>query len=205
MSKLFSVSLFLLVVISVSAQRQVINFNKDWKFFLGDTSIAKEVSFNDKSWRVLNVPHDWSIEGEFSKQDPTTFNQGALPAGTGWYRKSFTLPLTSREKQVYINFDGVYRNSEVWINGYYLGKRPYGYSSFRYDLTPHLRFGKEANVIAVRVDNSAQPSSRWYTGSGIYRKVWLELTSPVAIDHWGIFVTTPEVSRESAVVKIEYQ
>lgn len=205
MRKLFSVSILCLFAFVVSAQRQIINFNKDWKFFLGDTSTAKEKSFNDKSWRVLKVPHDWSIEGSFSKEHPTTFHQGALPAGIGWYRKSFTLPHSSKEKKVYINFDGVYRNSEVWINGQYLGKRPYGYSSFRYDLTPHLKFGKEKNVIAVRVDNSAQPSSRWYTGSGIYRKVWLELTSAVAVDHWGIFITTPEVSQERAVVKIQHQ
>lgn len=201
--KLFSVLILCLVALTISAQREIINFNKDWKFFLGDTSNAIEPSFDDKAWRKLNVPHDWSIEGEFSKEHSTTFNQGALPAGIGWYRKSFMLPLSSKNKKVYINFDGVYRNSEVWINGQYLGKRPYGYSSFRYDLTPHLRSGSASNLIAVRVDNSAQPSSRWYTGSGIYRKVWLELTSPIAVGHWGSFVTTPEVNMSEALVHIE--
>jgi beta-galactosidase len=203
--KLYFVILLNLFLFSVSAQRQVISFNHNWKFFLGDTAAAKESSFNDSRWRKLNVPHDWSIEGDFSKDHPTTFHQGALPAGIGWYRKTFTLPVSSRNKQVYINFDGVYRNSEVWINGHYLGKRPYGYSSFRYDITSHLNFGKEPNLIAVRVDNAAQPSSRWYTGSGIYRKVWLEMTAPVAIDQWGIFVTTPEVTNDRAVVKVQYQ
>lgn len=205
MRKIFSVSICCLVLLSVSAQRQVINFNRDWKFFLGDVATAKEAAFNDKDWRLLNLPHDWSIEGPFSKDYPTTFNQGALPAGIGWYRKSFTIPLSALHKQVFINFDGVYRNSEVWINGHYLGKRPYGYSSFRYDLKPYLHVGDEANVLAVRVDNSTQPSSRWYTGSGIYRKVWLEITSPVAVGHWGIFVTTPVAGAERAIVNIQYQ
>ena len=201
--KLFSVSILFLVAFSVSAQREIINFNKAWKFFLGDTATAKEPSFNDKGWRQLNVPHDWSIEGEFSKEHSTTFNQGALPAGIGWYRKSFTLPLSAKNKKVAINFDGVYRNSEVWINGQYLGKRPYGYSSFRYDLTPHLKFGKDANIVAVRVDNSAQPSSRWYTGSGIYRKVWLEVTNKIALDRYETFITTSPVSKNSAQIIVK--
>ena len=202
----FSLLLFLqLFFLSVSAQRQIIDFNKDWKFFLGDTAAAKEVGFNDVKWRSLQVPHDWSIEGEFSEKHSTTFNQGALPAGIGWYRKIFTLPTSAKEKKVYINFDGVYRNSEVWINGHFIGKRPNGYISFRYDITPHLKHGKEKNIIAVRVDNSLQPSSRWYTGSGIYRKVWLELTDQIAIDHWGTFITTPKVSNENAIISIQYQ
>ena len=102
-----------------------------------------------------------------------------------------------------MDFDGIYRNSEVWINGHYLGKRPFGYISFRYDITPFLKFDGQKNQIAVRVDNSAQPNSRWYTGSGIYRNVWLVATSAVHVDHWGTFVTTPEISSESAIVKLE--
>src|SRR6476660_3641178 len=149
--KLFFVVSFLFSVIA-SAQRATTNFNKSWKFFLGD-SLASQINFDDSKWRTLDLPHDWSIEGEFSDRYPTTFNQGALPAGIGWYRKTFTLPNTSQDKRVYIQFDGVYRNSEVWVNGHYLGKRPNGYISFQYDLSPYLKFGNEKNVIAVRVDN----------------------------------------------------
>jgi len=188
----------------VSAQPGTkVNFNNDWKFFLGDDSLAREVKFDDSKWRRLNLPHDWSIEGEFSENYPTTYNQAALPAGIGWYRKTFLVPAASKDKRVFINFDGIYRNSEVWINGHYLGKRPNGYISFRYELTPYLKFGNARNVIAVKVDNSAQPSSRWYTGSGIYRNVWLVTTSKTAIEHWGVSVSTPEVTAEKAVVNIE--
>jgi beta-galactosidase len=183
--------------------RAVIPFNKDWKFFLGDDTTARSAVYNDSKWRVLQLPHDWSIEGEFSDKHPTTYHQGALPAGIGWYRKTFRLPQTEKGKMVYINFDGVYRNSEVWINGHSLGKRPNGYSSFRYDLTPFLKKWPTKNTIAVRVDNSAQPSSRWYTGSGIYRKVWLETTTSLAVDHWGSFVSTPTVDREETLINVQ--
>lgn len=204
---MFRSTLFFLFLFSsafISAQpRQLVRFNQNWRFFLGDDSAAKEITYNDRHWRPLNLPHDWSIEGTISETHPTTFNQGALPAGTGWYRKTFTRSPTAKDKRVFINFDGVYRNSEVWINGHYLGKRPNGYISFQYELTPYLRFGKRDNVLAVRVDNSAQPSSRWYTGSGIYRNVWLETTNPVAVAHWGSFVTTPQVSKKEALVEIQ--
>ncbi len=168
---------------------------------LGDDGTANSPNYNDTKWRTLNLPHDWSIEGSFNDKHPTTFNQAALPAGVGWYRKSFILPASSKYKNVYINFDGVYRNSEVWINGHYLGKRPNGYISFRYDLTPYLNFNKK-NTIAVKVDNSLQPNSRWYTGSGIYRKVWLLITNKVAVKQWGSFVTTPVVNTGQATVNI---
>lgn len=196
---------FILTATFSFTQRSVINFNKDWKFFLGDDSAAKAIAYNDSKWRTLNLPHDWSIEGEFSEKHPTTFNQGALPAGIGWYRKTFMLPDSLKAKIFSINFDGIYRNSEVWINGHHLGKRPNGYVSFRCDLTPHLKFGKEMNVVAVKVDNSPQPNSRWYTGSGIYRKVWLEATNPVAIDHWGVFVSTAQTGRTAYEAKISYR
>lgn len=192
----------LFTIVSVFAQRSTLKFNQDWKFFLGDDSLAREVRYDDSKWRKVSLPHDWSIEGTFSEKYPTTFNQGALPAGTGWYRKTFPIPLSSKQK-VFINFDGIYRNSEVWINGHYLGKRPNGYISFQYELTPYLKFGNEKNVIAVRVDNSAQPSSRWYTGSGIYRNVWLETTNAIAVDHWGSFITTPQVNDDKALVRIQ--
>jgi beta-galactosidase len=179
------------------------SFNQDWRFQLGDVAKGQDVSLNDSAWRRLNLPHDWSIEGEFSEKHPAGTGGGALPGGTGWYRKTFTMPLTAKGKLVFIEFDGVYRNSEVWINGHYLGKRPYGYSTFEYELTPHLVYGAKPNVIAVKVDNSQQPNSRWYSGSGIYRNVWLTTLDPIHIEHWGTYVTTPEVSEKSATVVVK--
>ena len=168
-----------------------VSFNQNWRFRL-----------NDSQWRQLNLPHDWSIEGEFSEKAPAGTGGGALPGGIGWYRKTFTVPTTSKGKHIFIEFDGVYRNSEVWINGHYLGKRPYGYSTFQYELTPHLVYGAKRNVIAVKVDNSQQPNSRWYSGSGIYRNVWLTSLDPVHVAHWGTFVRTPEATEQSATVVI---
>jgi beta-galactosidase len=179
------------------------NFCKNWKFNLGDVTNGQEPGLNDADWRVLNLPHDWSIEGKFSKDHPATPGGGALPGGIGWYRKTFTMSELEKDKLTFIEFDGVYRNSEVWINGHYLGKRPYGYSSFRYELTPFLKFGKEKNVLAVKVDNSQQPNSRWYSGSGIYRNVWLVTTGKICVDHWGTFITTSEVTDQSAKVNLQ--
>ncbi len=178
-----------------------VSFNQNWRFQLGDISNGQDVGLNDSHWRKLNVPHDWSVEGEFSEKHPAGTGGGALPGGLGWYRKSFTIPATAQGKQVFIEFDGVYRNSEVWINGHYLGKRPYGYSSFEYELTQYLRPG--TNVIAVRVDNSQQPNSRWYSGSGIYRNVWLTTVDRVHVEHWGTYVTTPDVTTKAATVLIK--
>jgi beta-galactosidase len=180
-----------------------VSFNQDWRFQLGDAAKAQEPHFDDSEWRQLNLPHDWSIEGDFSENAPAGTGGGALPGGLGWYRKTFTLDTASKGKQIFIEFDGVYRNSEVWINGHYLGKRPYGYSSFEYELTPHLVYGGKPNVIAVKVDNSQQPNSRWYSGSGIYRNVWLTTLDPVHVEHWGTYVTTPEVSPQSASVVVQ--
>ena len=189
---------------SASAQsvRKVENFDSTWKFMLGDDSLAKSNTFNDNKWRTLDLPHDWSIEGSFSQRNPSTANEGGLPTGIGWYRKTFTLPLSSKSKNIIINFDGVYRNSEVWINSHYLGKRPNGYISFNYDLTAYLKFGNQTNVIAVRVDNSDQPNSRWYSGSGIYRNVWLTTINKTHFKQWGTFITTPQISNSSAIVNI---
>jgi beta-galactosidase len=182
--------------------RSVADFDKGWHFHLGDVNGAENPAMNDNAWRTLDLPHDWSIEGKFSKDNPATPDGGALPGGIGWYRKVFTVPVSSKDKKVYIDFDGVYQKSTVWINGHELGFRPNGYISFRYDLTPYLKFGGK-NIIAVKVDNSVQPNSRWYSGSGIYRNVWLVTTSKLAIDHWGTYVTTPEVSEQSAVVHLQ--
>jgi len=183
-------------------KRKIENLNKNWQFNLGNVINGQEIYLDISKWKTLNLPHDWSIEGEFRKDNPAGVGGGALPGGIGWYRKSFIIPKSSKEKIIYIDFDGIYRNSEVWINGHYLGFRPYGYSSFRYELTPYLKFG-EQNIIAVKVDNSKQPDSRWYSGSGIYRNVWLITAGKVHVDHWGTFIRTPEVTNQSAKVSIQ--
>ncbi|MCR8557690.1 DUF4982 domain-containing protein [Mucilaginibacter sp. BJC16-A38] len=201
--RLFCLSFLLIFSSSAFAQqgRTVADFDKGWHFHLGDVTGGEKASLNDASWRVLNLPHDWSIEGKFSKDNPATPEGGALPGGLGWYRKIFTVPAASKGKLVYIDFDGVYQKSDVWINGHHLGFRPNGYISFRYELTPYLNFGG-ANTIAVKVDNSVQPNSRWYSGSGIYRNVWLVTTNKVAIDHWGTYVNTTDVSTKSATINL---
>lgn len=177
-------------------------FNQGWKFHLGDVTDGQEPGYDDFRWQNLDLPHDWSIEGEFSNDHPATPGGGALPGGIGWYRKHFKVPEADQDKLLFIEFDGVYRNSEVWLNGHFLGKRPYGYSSFRYELTPFLHYGETENTIAVKVDNSQQPNSRWYSGSGIYRNVRLVTVRKIHVDHWGTFVTIPEVTEESAEVSI---
>ncbi|WEA03313.1 glycoside hydrolase family 2 TIM barrel-domain containing protein [Mucilaginibacter sp. SJ] len=182
--------------------RKTESFNSNWKFFLGDDSTANNVKYDDSHWRQLDLPHDWSIEGKFDSKNPTTQAEGGLPAGIGWYRKSFLIAVSSKTKTILIDFDGVFHNSEVWINGHYLGKRPNGYISFRYDLTPYLKFGTQQNVIAVRADNSDQPNSRWYTGSGIYRNVWLTTTSKIYLPQWSSFITTPKVDHQKAEINI---
>jgi beta-galactosidase len=204
-AKLSCLSLLsLLFTLKVAGQqsRTIANFDKDWHFHLGNVDDGEKASLNDANWRLLNLPHDWSIEGKFSKDNPASPEGGALPGGIGWYRKTFTVPAASKNKLVYIDFDGVYQKSDVWINGHHLGFRPNGYISFRYELTPYLNFGGK-NTIAVKVDNSVQPNSRWYSGSGIYRNVWLVTTNKTAIDHWGTYVTTPKVDNALATVNIQ--
>ncbi|MCF8357899.1 MAG: DUF4982 domain-containing protein [Prolixibacteraceae bacterium] len=176
-------------------------FDSDWKFHLGDTDIASSKDFDDENWRSVNLPHDWSIEGEISPENLTGGAGGYFLAGIGWYRKTFKAPAEWKDKNISIYFEGVYMNSEVFINGKSLGVYPYGYTSFKYNLTPYLNFDKE-NIIAVRVDNSQQLNCRWYTGSGIYRHVWMLVTEPVHIAHWGVDITTPEVSSEKANVQL---
>jgi len=202
-NKYLYTTLLMGIFISVNAQQRISNFDKGWRFSLGEIPEAKEISYSDGHWRQLSLPHDWSIEGKFDKDNPSTPSGGALPGGIGWYRKAFSLPLSEKNKNIFIDFDGVYRNSKVWINGHYLGIRPNGYISFRYDLTPHLKYGNEKNIIAVRVDNSDQPNSRWYSGSGIYRNVWLVKTNKIFVDHWGTYITTPQVNEQVATVHVE--
>jgi len=179
-----------------------LGFNDYWRFHLGDAEGVETQSFDDSDWRQLHLPHDWSIEGEFSPYHPATVGGGALPGGTGWYRKTFTLCDTDSVRRHVLRFDGVYMNSEVWINGIFLGKRPNGYISFEYDLTPYLLFGSKENILAVKVTNEPQPNSRWYSGSGIYRKVWLTKTARVFIDKNVTHITTPSISQNKAIVAV---
>lgn len=174
-----------------------LDFTADWAFRLGDDTTAARAEYNDADWRMLNLPHDWAVEGEFSRDNPSGTGGGALPGGVGWYRKTFTADKADQGKRLRIDFDGAYMNSTVYINGHELGTRPYGYISFSYDLTPYIKWG-EKNVVAVRVDNAEQPNSRWYSGCGIYRNVWLTKMNPVHVAQWGTYVTADEVSKNSA-------
>ena len=182
--------------------RKVEDFNQNWKFSLANQQNAQEINFDDKDWKTLNVPHDWSIEKGYKKDGETASSTGFVEGGIGWYRKYFTLNSDDTKNHISILFDGVYNNSEVWINGHFLGKRPNGYSSFSYSLTEYLKFDGSENVIAVKVNRKAYADSRWYTGSGIYRKVQLIKQSKLHIAQWGIQITTPEVTNEKAVVNI---
>ncbi len=177
-------------------------FDYNWKFALGDHPEASTVNFNDNDWQNLNLPHDWSIEGKIDKKNPTGEPGGFFPAGIGWYRKTFNIPSSWQGKRVSVYFGGVYMNAEVFINGKSLGVHPYGYTSFYYDLSPYLQYDKE-NVMAVRVDNSQQLNCRWYSGSGIYRHVWLQVTGPVHIAQWGTVITTPDISPGKATVQLK--
>jgi len=182
--------------------RMTENFDSNWSFQNGDANGAEQNQFDDSTWRKLDLPHDWSIEGPFAETNKTGGAGAFLPSGAGWYRKHFTLPPDDSGKCVTVEFDGVMQNSDVWINGVLLGHRPYGYVSFSYELTGHLNFGGD-NIIAARADTSVQPASRFYAGAGIYRHVHLVVTDPVHIPQWGVFVTTPQVSASQATVQIE--
>ncbi len=183
----------------LTGERRV-QFNEGWRFALGQNDGAEQPAFADTAWRELTLPHDWAIEGPFDrKYNP---HCGALPFyGVGWYRKHFTLPAADKGKFISIEFDGAMSNSRVWLNGKEIGGRPYGYSSFALDLTPALRFGSEENVLAVRLSPEDR-SSRWYPGAGIYRNVWLTVTGPVHVAHWGTYITTPEVTDGRATVAV---
>ncbi len=177
-------------------------FDFGWKFTRGDAPGAEQPEFADAAWRSLDLPHDWSIEGPFSPSEPSGGAGGNAPTGIGWYRKRFRVPASYTGRKIFVEFDGVYMNGEVWINGHYLAKRPFGYISFAYDVTPHMNLNGE-NVVAVKVDNSRQPSSRWYSGSGIYRHTWLVAVNPVHVAQWGTFVTTPRVTKDAASVNVK--
>jgi beta-galactosidase len=190
----------LLSVRPAAAQRQRFSMDPGWRFSPGDAAGAEQAGFDDRAWRSLDLPHDWSIEGTPQRDAPGGGRMGYFPSGIGWYRKAFRLPPAAKGREVWLEFDGAYMNSDVWINGFHLGKRPYGYSSFAYDVSGHLTSG--VNVVAVRVDNSAQPNSRWYTGSGIYRHTWLTVVAPLHVGHWGTYVTTPHADSAGADVVV---
>ncbi|HEU5125861.1 MAG TPA: glycoside hydrolase family 2 TIM barrel-domain containing protein [Verrucomicrobiae bacterium] len=198
-----AILLFLIVSIPASAaSRETISFDSNWRFFQGNATGAEAIQFNDSAWRVVNVPHDWSIEGPFAETNTTRGSGAFLPSGIAWYRKSFSLNSSAIGRSTWIEFDGVMANSDVWINGQHLGHRPNGYVSFHYDLTPFLN-PSDTNVISVRADTSQQPASRWYTGAGIYRHVRLVVTDPVHLAPWGVFVTTPNAGADAATVRVQ--
>ena len=180
------------------------SFDSDWRFFKGDAPGAESAALDDSGWRTVDVPHDWSIEGPFAASNPTGGAGGFLPAGIGWYRKHFSLPAEYSKRRVFIEFDGVMANSDVWVNGRHLGKRPNGYVSFAYEMTGNLAFGNgKDNVLAVRADNSGQPASRWYTGAGIYRHVRLVAVDPVHFVPPSAYITTPRIEAGRATVRVQ--
>ncbi|MRX41004.1 DUF4982 domain-containing protein [Flavobacterium sp. LC2016-23] len=175
--------------------------NDNWKFSLQDSPDAQKTTYDDTKWQSVNVPHDWSVKGQLS---PTLAScTGYLPGGIGWYRKSINIPQNKTGEKVYLYFEGVYNRSEVFINGHSLGKRPNGYISFAYDATPFIKYGAE-NTISVRVDHSQSADSRWYTGSGIYRNVWLVYANPVHIAQWGVYAY-PEVKNGNGTLNVEVE
>ncbi|MGB9147704.1 MAG: glycoside hydrolase family 2 TIM barrel-domain containing protein [Acidobacteriaceae bacterium] len=178
------------------------SFDFGWRFTRGDPAGAQAPGFDDGAWRAVDLPHDWSIEGPYDENAPSFGPGGYLPTGIGWYRRRFAVPAAEQGRIVLLEFDGVYQNSEVWINGHSLGKRPYGFVPFAYELTPWLHYGSD-NVVAVRVDNSLQTNCRWYSGSGIDRHTWLLTTDPLRVAYWGTFATTPQVAAAEAVVRVE--
>jgi beta-galactosidase len=180
-----------------------VSFNADWSFHLNDSIADKDTIGAGTKWRTLDVPHDWSIEGKFDEKSPGGYGGGSLNGGLGWYKKTFKVAAEDSTKITSITFDGVYKNSEVWVNGHYLGKRPNGYIGFQYDMSPYLNYGDKNNEIIVKVDNSKQPNSRWYSGSGIFRNVWIETTDKLHVGKWGTYITTPKVTAEKASVSIE--
>ena len=174
--------------------------NDKWKFILKDVENGEKQTLDDNKWKIVDLPHDWSVRGQLS---PTLSSAtGYLPGGIGWYRKKIKIAKESANEKVYLYFEGVYNRSEVFFNGHSLGKRPNGYISFMYDATPYINWDGQ-NFIAVRVDHSQQADSRWYTGSGIYRDVWLIRSNPIHIAQWGVFAFPQNVSSKKADLVVE--
>ena len=191
-----------LAAMTVAQARERKNFDADWRFILADSVVMAQPDYKDGHWRRLDVPHDWAREGDFSVGNPSGAGGGALPGGVGWYRKTVLLDCEDTpDSRYFLEFDGVYMNSTVYVNGQEVGHRPYGYSSFEYDITPYVHRGE--NIVAVRVDNSDQPNSRWYSGCGIYRHVWLTKTASLHVKHWGTHVVTEADGRVAIDVEVE--
>ena len=201
MRKILLAALLLVFTSAVGQPRRVTNMDAGWRFHQGDVMGAEAATYDDMDWRRLDVPHDWSIEGDNLRENPGGGSIGFFPTGMGWYRKTFDVKAFDRNKRYSIEFDGIYMLSTVWINGHELGTWPYGYSSFSYDLTPYLR--AKGNVLAVRVDNSRHGNSRWYTGSGIYRHVRLVETARTHFAKWGVFNSTMQLSEDEATIRVK--
>ena len=209
--QLLIVLLCVICVFLSRAQHSQILFDSSWRFFRGEVADGEKQTMNDANWRVVELPHDWSIEdlparadsviGPFTTKSVGTTSTGYVVGGTGWYRRHFRLNKIAG-KEISIYFDGVYMNSDVWINEHHLGNHPYGYTPFYYDLTPYLKTNGEENILAVRVRNDGK-NSRWYSGSGIYRHVWLFIKNTVNIEQWGVYITTPATSSTEALVNIK--
>ena len=203
-------SSFILLSMFLSGQRIQTLFDSSWKFHKGEAENGEKQNLNDKDWRIVELPHDWSIEdlpnqsdsvrGPFTTKSIGATSTGYTVGGIAWYRKHFKLGSITGKK-VFIRFDGVYMNADVWINEHHLGNHPYGYTPFYYDVTPYLQQNDDENILAVRVRNEGK-NSRWYSGSGIYRHVWLTITDPVHVEQWGVYITTPSVSANAATINV---
>ncbi|NMH86029.1 beta-galactosidase GalB [Flavivirga algicola] len=199
--KLFLSCILILGIFNSGARAQDINFNDAWKFYNAEVEDAEKVAFNDTEWRHLDLPHDWAIEGPFDVK--YNARAGGLPFhGTGWYRKHFKIDPNTKGKVVRIEFEGAMYDAHVWINGQFIGNRPYGYIGFEFDISKYLKYDGSDNVIAVRL-KPEDLSSRWYPGAGLYRSVWLKIDNPVHVRQWGTYITTPTVTKTLAVVQNE--
>ncbi|MBQ0073478.1 MAG: DUF4982 domain-containing protein, partial [Prevotella sp.] len=203
MKKTILMAVCLLTSVCMMAQsvRTEKTWNSGWRFCQQDVKEAKEVSYNDKAWRTVSIPHDWSMESDFKRENTMGNEGGYLPAGIGWYRKVLNMPKEWQGKIVKLVFDGVYQDSKVYVNDDSVGAHFYGYTPFVVDITKQLKAGN--NIVAVRVDNSMQKNCRWYSGSGIYRKVQLVVSNPIHIDQWGVAITTPKVEKNDAMVLVQ--
>lgn len=206
MNRVLQIALFLVLLAFSNVLNAQVSFghaekiNEQWQFYLGDAPNAQAATFDVSKWRMLDLPHDWSVEGTLSPNLASC--TGYLPGGVGWYRKSLNISADKKGQKIYLYFEGVYNRSEVFINGHLLGKRPNGYISFMYDVTPYVEVGKE-NMVAVRVDHSQSADSRWYSGSGIYREVWMVTANPTHIAQWGVFFQTKQLSKAKAILSVE--
>ncbi len=192
--------LFTIHLFGQVSSREPVKINDNWKFQKGDFKNAAAPEFDDTKWRTLDLPHDWSVEGALSQSLASA--TGYLPGGIAWYRKTLDIPLNQKNRKIYIYFEGIYRNGELFVNGISLGMRPNGYISCQYDLSPYLKFGGK-NTLAVRVDHSESADSRWYTGSGIYRNVYLLEKDPVHLDLWGVYYTTKRLNDNKSSVHVQ--